>query len=330
MENITAIQVPRPILLDRSVRDTARFLWMILRLGAPGEQAPPGKLEMQSGLARHTVLRGLARLHSAGWPTNILSLDQPDHSRNRADWLVAMPRDLLLDRQIDISPKLLYGALQLTPGFQTPTGQSTYGELCDLSGMSLNTIKRALQTLHSSGWITRSQKNQFHPLHFSLRNPAVERRHGAVAAARQRLKEANFKGEALMREYLSLIINRADHKDNFSPDFLINPMTGMPMQFDRYYPDLVAFEFNGDQHYGATEKYSSEEQARNQQGRDLMKHGICAKRGVALVVIHAQDLSLDGMRKKAASLLPLRELEDHALLIDYLASVSREYQENCP
>jgi hypothetical protein len=241
-----------------------------------------------------------------------------------------MPRDLLLASQIDISPKLLYGALQLTPAFQSPTGRSTYGELCDLSGMSLNTVKRALQILQTCDWITLSQKNQFHPLHFSLCNPVVERRHAAVAAARQRLKEANFKGEALMREYLSLIISGPEYRDNFSPDFLVNPMTGMTMQFDRYYPPQVAFEFNGEQHYGATERYPCEEQARSLQGRDLMKYGICAKRGITLVVIHAQDLSLDGMRQKAANLLPMRDLDDHALLIAYLTSVSRGYKENCP
>lgn len=142
MENIAAIQVPRPILLDRKMRDTARFLWMILRLGFPGEQLPPGKLEPQSGLARHTVLRGLARLHSVGWLNSEPSRHQSDPSPDGMGWEVPIPRDLLLDKQIAISPKLLFGALQLTPDFQAPTGKSTSGELCNLSGMSRNTVRR--------------------------------------------------------------------------------------------------------------------------------------------------------------------------------------------
>lgn len=331
MEEQAVIQVPRTILLDRSVRDTARFLWMILRLGYHGKQEPPGKIVAQSGLARHTVLSGLARLRSAGWLNRLQSEDQSDPSLHAAGWMVSMPRDLLMESQIPVAPKLLYGVLQLTSGFQTSTGQSTYRELCAISGMSRNTVRQSLRTLHGSGWITLSQLNHFHPLLFSLRNPVIERRHAAVSSARERLKPPNFKGESLMREYLSVLTTRTDHMDNYSPDFLVNPMTGMAMQFDRYYPDNVAFEFNGAQHYGTTEKYSSEEQANNQQGRDLMKHGICAQRRIALIVIHAQDLSLDGMRTKISDLLPLRgDLEEHAQLIAFLTSVSRKYQENCP
>lgn len=55
-----------------------------------------------------------------------------------------------------------------------------------------------------------------------------------------------------MREYLSLMIDSGEFEDNAAPGFLVNPLTDERLQFDRFYPPGVAFEFNGPQHYGAT------------------------------------------------------------------------------
>lgn len=50
------------------------------------------------------------------------------------------------------------------------------------------------------------------------------------------------------------------------------------------------------------------------------------KKGVHLVIVHAADLSLDGMRRKVGTLLPLRDLAGHGALIDYLQTRSRAYR----
>lgn len=143
---------------------------------------------------------------------------------------------------------------------------------------------------------------------------------------RRRLDEASFVGEALMREYLSLIGDSDEYDDNATPGFLVNPFTGEEMQFDRYYQPRVAFEFNGPQHYGPTARYSKEADIRKQQGRDYIKIGISATRGIRLVVVHPEDLTLEVMRQKVDGLLPLRNLDGHEPLIAYLESVSRAYR----
>lgn len=69
-----------------------------------------------------------------------------------------------------------------------------------------------------------------------------------------------------MKEFLSLVVDSDRYEDNATPGFLVNPFTRERLELDRFYPPSVAFEFNGPQHYGATELFS-EEQATMQRGR---------------------------------------------------------------
>ena len=93
---------------------------------------------------------------------------------------------------------------------------------------------------------------------------------------------AEFKGEAPMKEALSLLVDSRVFLDNASPSFLVNPDTGEKLEFDRYYPkDDVVFEFDGAQHYVATERYD-EEAVRKQRLRDAAKRDICAESGIRL------------------------------------------------
>lgn len=263
-------------------------------------------------------MRGLAQLEAAGWlPARL------DDGRNQA---AAVPEELLLDRRVGVQGKLLYAVLQLKVGYQGAAGQFTYAELSGLTGVSLVTVKQAVKGLHKTGWLALSQANKFTAIHFSLHNPVAERREAEAEAANRRLEEAAFLGEALMREYLSLIVESDEYSDNASPGFLINPFTDETMQFDRYYPPHVAFEFNGPQHYGPTARYASEAESWKQRGRDFIKMGICVARGIHLLVLHPEDLTLALIRQKVAGLLPLRNLNGHEPLIAYLESVSRAYR----
>jgi len=148
-----------------------------------------------------------------------------------------------------------------------------------------------------------------------------------IAAIDARLAKAPYYGEGLMREWLTLLIPLDHFEDDASPGFLINPYTGEEMQFDRLYPPDVAFEFNGPQHYGPTALYPSEEQARRQMGRDLIKRGICTNRGIQLVTVHAEDLSLEGMLRLIPNCLPRRNLDGMDLVIEHLESLSQKYRQ---
>jgi hypothetical protein len=163
---------------------------------------------------------------------------------------------------------------------------------------------------------------------FTLRNPGLERQEAEVEQAMQRLNEAPFDGEALMREYLSLIVASDQFEDNATPGFLVNPFTGEELEFDRYYPPGVAFEFQGAQHFGPTARFPDERKARNLRGRDVVKLGLCAARGIALVEVLPTDLTLKRMLAKVGSLLPLRRLDGHELLIACLEANSRTYRRN--
>jgi hypothetical protein len=117
--------------------------------------------------------------------------------------------------------------------------------------------------------------------------------------------------------------------DNVRPGFLRNSKTDNLMEFDRYYPNVAAFEFNGAQHYRATELYDAET-VRKQRARDLLKKQLCADKGIKLVTIHPQDLTLTGMLEKIKTLLPLRNLQGGGRLIRFLEGFSANYRKNAP
>jgi hypothetical protein len=314
------------LLLDPQISHCAKLVWMIHELCAQTGPAPvsPGLLEAKSGLAWHTVRRGLALLEATGWlPTRRLD------DIGSLGWAM-LPHELLLDQRIGIPAKLLYGDLQLTPGFRNSSGQFTYVTLAALSSLSVTTVKTAVRVLQAPGWLKASQSNKFAAIRFTLLDPAAKRCQSEVYAASRRLAKAKFKGEAIMQEYLSLIVASREYEENATPGFLINPFTGEEMQLDRYYPPGVAFEFNGSQHYGTTDHYPSEADARKQRGRDLLKKAICAERGITLVVVHPGDLTLANMRQMTEGLLPQRCLEGHEPLIAHLEARSDRYRENAP
>lgn len=308
-----SVKVPVALLLDENLTATAKLLWMVLQLCSRTDKGTvsTGLLESRSGLARHTVLRGTAQLQTNGW--------LPVAPAGRQPGTIAVPDDLLLDDRVEVQAKLLYALLGLTPG------QFAWSELSRLTGASLTTLKKAVTSLRSTGWLRISQRGRYDPIKFTQLNPAAERREQEKARAEHRLNGAKFKGEAIMREYLSLIVDSDEYEDDATPGFLVNPFTGEELQFDRYYPPSVAFEFNGAQHYIPTELAGLAD-VRKQQGRDLLKRVICKDRSVTLVVVHPEDLTLEGMRRKVDNRLPLRKLEGHEPLISFLKSVSRGYR----
>lgn len=318
------LRVPVSLLLDSGLTPSAKLIWMVARLHGPGPVSP-ALLEARCGLSRPTVRKGIVLLERAGW--------SPDASPKRAgairraseDAKLAVPADLLADRRVGIAGRVFYGLLQAAPGFRNPSGRFTYAWLGDLAHANPHTVKQAVRELVRAGWLETRQANRCAPIHFSLRHPGVDRGEAEVAEARRRLEEAPFLGEALMREYLTLLVDSDDFEDNASPGFLVNPWTDERMELDRFYPPSAAFEFNGPQHYGVTDRFPGKDVAR-QRGRDYLKLGICVSKGIRLQVIHAGDLTLETMREKAGSLLPLRDLAGHERLIAFLESAGRRYR----
>ncbi|HEY3365424.1 MAG TPA: hypothetical protein VGK74_10265 [Symbiobacteriaceae bacterium] len=310
-------------------------------------------LSASTGLARTTVLAGLAQLTAQGW------YPPPPG----AGATVPIPEAVLTNRRLSTQARVLYGLLLLTPGFLDPPflshsgtsirrtggfpdppflshsgtsirrtggshpgGRFSYAELADLAHASRNTVAKALAELVRAEWVTLDRAHRRAPIHFELTFPGRERGEIALAAAQRRLsKKDNPFGEALMREYLSLLVDSDAFEDNASPGFLLNPRTQELLQFDRYYPPNVAFEFNGPQHYRATDRFTPGQVA-TQRERDYIKMGICMERGITLLIIHPEDLTVAVMQQKVADRLPLRNLTGHDLLIEHLESESRTYR----
>lgn len=328
-----AVKVPGSLLLTRELAKSAKLLWMILQFHAVSGTTPVSqrRLAARYHLARNTIASALNRLRQAGWlarqePAGWVPLVSGEATRSYPT--VTIPVELLRDGRVGMQAKVLYGSLQLTPGYGNSTGRCSYRELSRLTGVSLPTVRRAVRELVATGWLEVRQKNQLSPLHFTLANPEGQRWEREINAVKRRLDRAPYRGETVMREYLSLLVDSQEYDDNASPGFLVNPFTGEEMYYDRYYhyPQQVAFEFNGPQHYGPTAKYPDEESARKQQARDYLKRGISESRGIKLVVLHPEDLTLANIRRKIAGLLPLRHLEGYEPLITFLESASRDYR----
>lgn len=316
--------VPVALLLSPALPASAKLIWMVSRLRTASDQAGTAWLSETSGLSRPTVLKAIARLMASGWDPTAGRIPDPTGA-GAPGAALPIPAALLTNRRLGVHGRVLYGLLLLTPGFRHPGGQFTYEELAGLAQVSPKTVARAFAQLARAEWVKVERANRLARVHFELSFPGLARGMTALARAQKRLEKASYFGEGLMREYLSLLIDSEDYEDDASPGFLVNPRTDESLQLDRYYPPNVAFEFNGPQHYRATEKFSAEEAA-GQRERDYIKLGICTTRGVTLVVIHPENLTLKEMRQKVDNLLPPRDLTGYDLLIDFLESESRAYR----
>jgi hypothetical protein len=304
------IDVPAALLLDPEPTAATKVLWMALRLH-PG--ACPTQLEALTGLSHPTI---------ASLTGTAARLRPPVGPR------VRVPSLLLAEPTVGARAKVLYGLLQATPGFWGHGGRFTYPGLAAATGLSPNTLKPAAADLVNAGWLRLEQKTWLSPIRFTLGSPAWRRSLASAAAARRRLKRGKFKGEALMQEYLSLLVGSTQFTDNARPGFLESPVSGERLELDRFYPlHKVAVEFNGTQHDEETEQYSRE-LVDAQRLRDVIKAGLCVYQGIHLVIIHTADLSLQGILAKIGGWLPLRDLAGHEPLIDLLEEASIGYIAN--
>jgi hypothetical protein len=301
------LHVPVSLLRNPDQTASAKVLWMAQRLNPT---AGPAELEAKTSLSRHTVLAGLAQVTAL--------------NRFRSGPRVQIPGELLAEPAVGAPAKVLYGLLQVTPKFRGHSGESTYTSLCTDAHLSRNTLKRAMAELAGAGWLRTTQKHQFRPIHFTLGTPQLRRALAEAALAKRRLKRAQYGGEAIMQEYLTLLIDSKEFTDNARPGWLVNPQTGERLELDRFYPPGFAVEFNGAQHYRETGRFTQEE-AEEQHFRDVVKAGVCLYEGIHLVIIHPEDLSLQGIARKIGRAMPLRNLAGHEPLIELLEEASLKY-----
>ncbi len=311
------VKVPAFILFHEQLGASAKVAWAGLQLRPRGQN----HLSELCGLSRTAIKPSYRQLEQ-------LSLLRPwTCSKGQHAYL---PVDLLRSRCVIAQAKITYGALQLAPTFRDGQVEITVNQIARLTRCDPSTARRALRSLVDAGWVEVRRSRRTGPFQLILSNPQLDAQKKAIAEIDRRLEKAPYRGEALMREWLTLLIDLDNFEDDASPGFLVNPYTGEEMQIDRFYPPNAGFEFNGAQHYGPTALYPSEEQARRQLGRDLIKQAICLRRGIHLAVVHAEDLSLQGMLRRIPDCLPRRRLDGQELVIAHLESRSRDYQQRTP
>jgi hypothetical protein len=220
------------------------------------------RLRKLSGLDFKTIATARARLVQAPLAS---CYARPHRSCAAIPWL------LLTNADMSAGARLLYGQLQGVPNFEHQSGSFTYAALSHLTGSSDDALRRAVAELVATGWLTITRANRKSPICFTLRNPVSTQLRARISSIRRKLKSAQHRGEALLCEFLTLLVAVDDYKDNASPDRLLNPYTGELLELDRYYPSLgIAIEFNGAQHYERTDLATFEETVK-QVGRDAMK-----------------------------------------------------------
>lgn len=362
------VKVPVGLLLDRALTASAKVVWMALSLfEVEGDGARPAVTQLASftGLSRPTVRKALADLGAARWyqspqtQGSLMNTADPSSTANSPDSartssldssgastqvsnqayaqsgdnqltiqrFAAIPKQLLEDDALNPQAIVMYGVLQATPEYHRRSGRVTHKLLAELTGRQVKVIRRSVNQLIQRGWLQVIRKNRLHPFAFTVRNPVHEECMAELDMVKRRLKRAEFLGEALMKEFLTLIVDSKEFEDNASPGYLVNPFTGERMELDRYYPGRVAFEFNGPQHYRTTD-FATAQEVEKQRARDRIKAGICEDHGIPLVVIRAEDLTLQTMVEKVRPYLPLRNLRNSEPLVRYLEMRSKQYRQS--
>ena len=203
-----------------------------------------------------------------------------------------------------------------------------YVQLANMSGLNERTARKSIRRLESAGWLRveyASPRTRDSRVRFVLSAP-----HQVQAAMakiiRRRRSTAPRVGEYLMFVWLDLLVVSLAYQNNARPRFLANPPTGYAMEVDRlYFDEKVAFEFQGRQHFEETDLHQSRDKFLAQQTRDLTKQALCERAGVALVEITEEDLTYQGMVRKAGSHLRLRRIDRDGEVVRILTQLCGEY-----
>ena len=233
---------------------------------------------------------------------------------------VSVSADVLLSKDLTWPIKGFYGSLVAFAG-KDGVGHLTEEKLSELTMLDPKTVRRYMLRLTRAGLVQLEKRS-----HYLIVDPVVAYYAVRLHDVQHRLRHALFIGEALMREWLTLLVAVLNFQDNARVSKIINPKTREYLELDRFFPPDVAFEFNGPQHYGPTAKFPDPAAAADQELRDIIKIGQCKRYGIELVIVTTEDLSLEGMLRKIGNLLPLRPGAAESPAAAFLEKESRRYR----
>lgn len=185
------------------------------------------------------------------------------------------------------------------------------------------TVARHCKELSCAGWMRLSEEGgRLRPVAV-VPPPIEEVLANEVAMA---IEMAHFKGEETTKMSFEWICAPSvDFHYDCQTKFLINPETGQSLRYDIYSKEYKwAIEYHGDQHFVLTKLYSSKDQLRERQKRDLMKVGLSQNHGIRLFVVTKHDLSLQKLLPMVPLGVPKRDIDPSGPLIQRLEKIGRE------
>lgn len=336
MDCSDSVRVPISLLLDELLKNSDRLVWMMIQLDSMDETLSavdlysPTRLAKRTRLARSTIYTSLDRLETAGWYT-------PNGDDGTPQALVNYHLDLsrwvymsaeLLTSKLKSRDIVMYGLLKDENYQRELGGQFTYRGLANYTRHCVKTVRRAIHALVQDDWLNtwQKRKSQMAPYEFTLDTPSAKYCREQIEVTKMRLSRSGGHGEAIAMAMVRLVVESSECWANTRPGWLVNPETKELMEIDICFPEhRLAVEFNGPQHYHPT-SFASAEDVAKQQNRDKVKAEILREKGFHLVVLTADDLSIDAVINKLQGLVPLRNLRWYGQLVDYLNYVGECYQ----
>lgn len=320
------VYVPISLALTVDLTTATKLLWMGLKkddyMLNEKVRLMRSRLGECLGLSRHTITNAIQTLINRGWCTVDARICLQDFLAKS----ISMPVELLLDRGVSCRAKLVYAMLLAQLAIDGNRCRFKYSSLSEELKVGVKTLRHSIGELVQTGWLDIFQKSRVSHITFVLQNPVFEFFENMKASAKKNIDEAPYKGEAIMKEELTLLVNIGNPIDNAALECLRNPETNELLEIDRYYSEeKIAFEFNGPQHYGSSEIYDKES-VKKQQHRDAIKLNLCKKAGITLITIRSEELSIETLLQKVIGVLPLRNLVGARAAIDYLSLLDTRYR----
>jgi len=246
-----------------------------------------------------------------------------------------MLHDVYLDPELTLEQKGLFTLLSVLAERGEPL---TVTNVVTRSGLSAKTARSHLKVLEAKGFISVVTAAQDRRERRVLPAGSNEQRCEAMikaitrrlAQARSRIRDEGSKesiGETLMKEWLNLLIALSLFTDNARPGFLINPLSGDVLEYDRWYPGArLAYEFQGPHHFRTTKLQPDPNALARQVTNDLVKLGLSQRNDITLVEVRPADLRMDRMLKLIPPGTPLRPLHGLDRVISFLEEECTKYR----
>lgn len=316
-----SVSVPLDQLLNPRLTAQQKLVWLYLQLDQNHVDEKllysPTHVERRIGISRPTIRKAFERLKQHS-PQSL-----PPRLQRLAKHTVQVSLELVTDKSLPAMARVIYPILVALSKWKDRF--NSYRAIAQVLKLQARTVRRAVLELAKAGWLHVKQPTRRSPLSLTFHNPFQARRNADVLRAEQRLNKSEYKGETLALLWCDTLVDSDRYRDDHFPEAFVNPETGELLQADRYYLDYdVAIEFNGPQHYGATELFT-QEQAQAQQARDKTKQDICKLLDIPLIIVHSEDLTLKRMQELLGKVLPLRKIDPREPMIRYLERVSLRY-----